>query len=153
MRIIGWREWVALPGLGVEAIKAKLDTGARSSSLHTCGLETFRERGVLMVRFRLHPLQGKRVPELECVAEVADRRKVTDSGGHTEKRVFIVTPVVFGNDVWDMEVSLAKRDTMTFRLLIGRSAMNRRLVVDPSRSHLLGKHLSHVYGCVAEKDS
>lgn len=145
MRVVGWKEWVALPDLGVAAIKAKLDTGARSSSLHTCSLEPYRERGVLMVRFRIHPLQGRQRPELSCVAEVSDRRKVTDSGGHAETRYFIVTPVTFGDQTWDVELSLTNRDTMKFRMLIGRSAMAKKLSVNPDSSYTFGKALAKAY--------
>lgn len=135
---IGWREWLSLPGLGVSQIKAKIDTGARTSALHAFSLSTFREKGVLMARFRLHPLQKRTDVVVECTAPVADRRWVSDSGGHREKRVVIETLVRLGDHEWPIEMTLTNRDTMQFRMLLGRTAMNRRFIVDPGRSYLLG---------------
>ena len=89
--LIGWREWLALPGIGIPGIKAKIDTGARTSSLHTFSLEEFSRDGRRMVRFGIHPLQKRRDVELFCEAPVVDRRQVKDSGGHVEKRYVIET--------------------------------------------------------------
>lgn len=135
---IGWREWVSLPGLGVSHIKAKIDTGARTSALHAFSLSTFRDKGVLMARFRLHPLQKRTDVVIECTAPVADRRWVSDSGGHREKRVVIETVVRLGDYEWPIEMTLTNRDTMQFRMLLGRTAMNHRFIVDPAGSYLLG---------------
>lgn len=135
---IGWREWLSLPELGVPHIKAKIDTGARTSALHAFSLSTFRDKGVLMARFRLHPLQKRTDVVVECTAPVADRRWVSDSGGHREKRVVIETPVRLGDHEWPIEMTLTNRDTMQFRMLLGRTAMNHRFIVDPGRSFLLG---------------
>lgn len=111
---LGWREWVSLPGLGIEHIKAKVDTGARTSALHAYAYETYRERGVLMVRFRIHPVQRRTDIEQVCSAEVVDSRTVSDSGGHREKRLVIVTPVQLAERCWDIEMTLTNRDNMQF---------------------------------------
>ena len=94
--IIGWREWLALPDLGIQAIKAKVDTGARTSALHTFGLETFEESGILKLKFGIHPLQKRKDIEIRCVTDVVDRRRVTSSGGQSERRYVIRTTVAMG---------------------------------------------------------
>lgn len=131
---VGWREWVALPQLSIARIKAKVDTGARSSALHTFDLELFHDRGAPMVRFSVHPLQQRTDRVVTCTAAVADQRWVTDSGGHREKRYVICTPVTLGPWTWDIEITLTSRDNMRFRMLLGRTAIARRFAVDPSRS-------------------
>jgi len=136
--IIGWREWLTLPELGIARVKAKIDTGARTSALHAFSLVTYRESGVLMVRFRLHPFQKRSDIVIECTAPVTDRRWVSDSGGHRERRLVIETPVRMGGRQWPVEMTLTNRDTMQFRMLLGRTAMKGRFVVDPGRSYLLG---------------
>lgn len=143
--VVGWREWVALPDLGIPAIKAKLDTGARTSSLHTFSLETYRDRGALMVRFGIHPLQKNRRLEIFHTAEVVDRRRVSDSGGHHEMRYVIGTTLAIAGRQWFIEVNLANRDTMLFRFLLGRTAMHRVLAVNPARSYITGKSLPMAY--------
>lgn len=143
--IIGWREWLSLPDLGIPGIKAKIDTGARSSALHTHDYTVFTENGVEMVRFHLHPLTATDRVELECVAPVSDFREVKDSGGHPEQRVFIRPRIELGGVSWEIDLSLTNRESMKFRMLLGRSALANRFVVHPSKSYLLGPRLNHVY--------
>jgi hypothetical protein len=133
-KIIGWREWLSLPELGINRIKAKIDTGARTSALHAFALKPFEEGGREKIRFDMHPLQNNDEKVITCVADVIDKRFVCDSGGHREERYVISTPVVFGDEIWPIEITLTERDTMLFRMLLGRSAIRKRYTVDPARS-------------------
>ncbi len=137
--VVGWREWVALEALGLPAIKAKIDTGARTSALHAFYVEPITIDGRTRVRFGIHPLQGRTDVEVNCVADAVDHRRVTDSGGHREMRWVIRSPIRVGTETWPIEITLTNRDDMMFRMLIGRTAMTRGLVVDPARSYVLGK--------------
>lgn len=137
--IIGWREWLALPELGLPYIKAKIDTGARTSALHAFFLETLTIDGKPKARFGIHPLQKRTDIELICMADIIDERWVTDSGGHKEKRLVISTPVRMGEHTWPIELTLTNRDTMSFRMLLGRTAMRGYAMVDPKTSFRLGK--------------
>lgn len=137
--LIGWREWVSIPAIGIDHIKAKVDTGARTSALHTFDLETYEESGESRVRFRVHPFQGDLETVVACDLPVASQRIVRDSGGHEEVRPFIRVPVTFGKTVHEIEISLTNRDNMKFRMLIGRTALKSRFVVDSSRSYLFGR--------------
>jgi hypothetical protein len=136
---IGWREWVSLPELGIYKIKAKVDTGARTSALHAFSLELFKENNKDRIRFDIHPLQHNTVKMVTCIADVVDLRWVSDSGGHREERYVIHTPVVMGEDIWPIEITLTERDTMLFRMLLGRSAIRQRFVVNPARSFIYKK--------------
>ncbi len=135
---IGWREWVSLPDLNVPAIKAKIDTGAKTSALHAFFVEPYNDNGRDMVRFGLHPLQNRDDIEIICEYPVKDYRQVSDSGGHQEMRYVIETDVVLGNRSWPIEMTLTNRDSMKFRMLLGRTAMNG-IVVCPDRSFLFGR--------------
>lgn len=135
---IGWREWIALPDLGVVAVKAKVDTGARTSSLHAWDVAMFEEEGRRRVRFVLHPLQRSMRPAVPCVADLAELRTVRNSGGVSELRPVIITVVQIGERRWPIEITLSRRDEMGFRMLLGRQAVRRRFVVDPGRSFLAG---------------
>lgn len=135
-RTIGWREWVALPELGIKEIKAKVDTGADNASLHAFDLERFEDDGRSMVRFTIHPHQRKRKPSIDCVAEVVGERKVKNPGGRSEVRPVIRTTLVVGGKELNALVNLTTRDEMTFRMLLGRRTLRGSFIVDPGRSYL-----------------
>lgn len=136
--LIGWREWLALPALGLTALKAKIDTGARSSSLHVDEVETFRQDGALWLRFGV--LTGRTgQPPVRCAVPALEQRDVTDSGGHRTRRWFIRTPIRLAGREWEAEVNLTDRGHMLFPMLLGRSALDGWCTVDPARSFLHGK--------------
>ena len=137
--ILGWREWAGLPLLGVDALKVKLDTGARTSSLHAFALTRFRRDGADMVGFEIHPHQRSREDAIEVEAEVIDERWVRNSGGQRELRPVIETDVRIGEDRWPIELTLTRRDAMGFRMLLGRQALRGRALVDAGRSYRAGK--------------
>lgn len=138
MKIIGWREAFSFPGLGIDSIHAKIDTGAKTSCLHAFYVEKFdAEDGRAMVRFGVHPQQQSDKKAIHCEVPLFDERYVTDSGGHRTKRCVIKVALQAGDQRFDIEVTLTDRDQMKFRMLLGRSAMSGRFTVDPSKSYLL----------------
>lgn len=135
---IGWREWVGLPELRVSAIKAKVDTGARTSALHAYYIAPFRRSGALWVRFELHPMQRSEAMKVTCEARAIDERTVRNSGGGVERRYIIRTMLKLGEEIWPIELALTNRDQMGFRMLLGRTALEGRALIEPGRSYLLG---------------
>ena len=139
MRVVGWREWVAIPALKLPAIKAKVDTGARTSALHAFYLEPYAAKGIDRVRFGVHPVQRRKDIVVHCDADVLDRRAVSDSGGHREERFVIEIEITLGGETWPIEMTLTDRDTMQFRMLLGRTALRGRALVDSARSYRAGR--------------
>lgn len=132
---IGWREWVSLPALGIERIKAKIDTGARTAALHAWHIERFERNGEAWIRFELHPVQRDNRVRARCEAPLRGVKLVRNSGGQQEKRYVIVTDVGLGAQTWPIEVTLTNRDQMGFRMLLGRASVRGHFVVDPSTSY------------------
>ena len=137
--VIGWREWVGLPDFGIRSIKVKVDTGARSSSLHAFDLQEFERDGVKWVRFQVHPVQRKSDKTVELEAMVLEHRSVRSSSGKAAIRPVIVTNVELLGITWPVELTLASRDDMGFRMLLGRQAFRHRFLVDAGKSYYGGK--------------
>lgn len=137
--IIGWREWVGLPDFGIKTIKAKIDTGARSSALHAFEMKEFERNGVKWVRFQVHPIQRKSDKTLQLEAKVLEFRMVRSSSGKATRRPVIITNVTLLGLTWPIELTLASRDQMGFRMLLGREAFRRRFLVDAGQSYCGGK--------------
>lgn len=136
---LGWREWVGLPDLGLPHIKAKVDTGARTSAIHAFELRSYDADGQARVEFKMHPNQKDSDTVVVCDAAVVDKRVVSDSGGHKEERFVIETNLTIGDHSWLIEATLTARDDMLFRMLLGRTAIKGRAVVNPGRSYVVGK--------------
>jgi len=135
---IGWREWVSLPQLGIDQIKVKVDTGARTSALHADNIEFYSRGSKRFVKFVVHPIQNSVDLELICRAEMVDRRRVKSSTGHSTRRPVIITVLELNGKKWPIEVTLVNRDVMGYRMLLGRQAMRNRFIVDPGKSFLQG---------------
>jgi ribosomal protein S6--L-glutamate ligase len=139
-RMIGWKEWFSLDSLNLPAIKGKIDTGAKTSSLHAFNIENIYIEGIEYVEFDIHPLQKNKKFVKSCLAQVIDRRMVSDSGGRKEKRFVIESILKIGDKKIKIELTLANRDTMTFRMLLGRDAIKQaKMLVDPSKSFIQGR--------------
>ncbi|MEO7478106.1 MAG: RimK/LysX family protein [Lysobacteraceae bacterium] len=136
--VLGWREWLALPDFGIHAIRAKIDTGARSSALHVETLETFQSGGREWVRFSVATGPAGAKPVL-VESTVHDRRPVTDSGGHVSERIFLRTRLLLAGESYPVEINLTSRRNMLFPMLLGRTALARHFLVDPTRSFRAGR--------------
>jgi ribosomal protein S6--L-glutamate ligase len=143
--VLGWEEWVALPELGLPAIKAKVDTGARTSALHAFYVEPYGPARARMVRFGVHPIPRRADVAIECKARVVDWRVVVSSNGEREQRYVIETALGIGERQWPIEVTLTNRDTMAYRMLLGRQAIESGVLVDPSSSFRQPKLRYKVY--------
>lgn len=142
---IGWEEWISLPELHLPAIRAKIDTGAKTSALHAFMVEKFIDEGVEKVKFGIHPVPERPEIEVYSVANLVDEREITSSNGQTELRYVIQVMAQFGKDKWPIEITLTNRETMNYRMLIGRSAMEGRVLVVPEQSFLLGSLSAELY--------
>lgn len=138
LAVVGWREFLALPDMGIRSIKVKVDTGARSSSIHAYDIEEFEKDGARWVRFNVHPLQRNDRKVVSVEAPVLDVRKVRSSSGEAADRYVVLTTAKIHDQVWQIEVSLANRDQMGFRMLLGREAIRGRMLVDPGGSYYGG---------------
>ncbi|MGF1605647.1 MAG: ATP-dependent zinc protease [Rhodothalassiaceae bacterium] len=136
--VVGWREWIALPDLGVPRIKAKIDTGAKSSAIHAFRPQRFERDGAQWVRFAIHPVQEHRHPEILAEAPVVDERTVRSSNGQMETRLVVRTRIGLYGRSWPIELSLTNRDQMGFRMLVGRQALRHRCLVDAAASFVAG---------------
>jgi hypothetical protein len=141
---LGWREWVALPALGIARLRAKVDTGARSSALHVDAQWRFSEGGAPWVGFRITPARGG--DEVQARAPILDEREVADSGGQRTRRVFLATRLRLGGVEREIEINLTDRRNMLFPMLLGRTAIAGVFTVDPARSSLHGKPPRHLSG-------
>jgi len=136
---VGWREWISLPEWGVEHLKAKIDTGARTSAMHAFGLERFEKDGAPWVRFEVHPWQRSAADAMTVEAPLLSERRVKSSSGASDLRPVVRTMITLRGRTLPIEVTLTRRDSMGFRMLIGRQALRRTFVVDPAASYLGGR--------------
>ena len=135
--IVGWNEWCALPALKIPHIKAKIDTGAKTSALHA--FDIHEDTTGNHVIFSIHPLQGDRKITIKCHAPIVDVRQIMSSNGHNELRYVIMTTLAIGATSWDIEMTLSNRDPLQYRMLLGRKALVKHVIVDPSRQLCLGR--------------
>jgi hypothetical protein len=140
---IGWREWLALPTLGIDNIKVKVDTGARTSAIHADYIELYDNNGAPYVRFGLSNTIGDDVQKIVCEAPILDQREITSSSGEKEARYVINTQMTLGGITKDIELTLTNRSTMKFKMLLGRTALSKDFNVAPDKSYVMGRPASH----------
>lgn len=138
--LVGRSEWCRLPDLGIPGIKAKVDTGAKTSAIHAFDIHAEVIDGKKHAHFKVHPVQGNTQITVSCCAPVVDERYIMSSNGHKEHRYIIITNIMLGENQYTIELSLSNRDPLTFRLLLGREALNKRMIVDPSVTCRQGKY-------------
>jgi ribosomal protein S6--L-glutamate ligase len=143
--VLGWEEWVVLPGLGVPAVRAKIDTGAKTSSIHAFMIEPYGRSSSPRIRFGIHPMPERPEITIYCSAELIDQREVTSSNGESELRYIIRTPIRIGEQEWPIEISLTNRETMQYRMLVGRSALRENVIVDPASARVQGEFSPDIY--------
>jgi ribosomal protein S6--L-glutamate ligase len=137
--VIGSEEWCGLPQIGIPALKARVDSGAKTSALHAVNIHSFKKGDVPWVSFQVHPLQNDGKTTIHCEAPVHDKRNVKSSSGNSEIRFVIKTTLSIAEDTWEIEITLTNRDSMGYRMLLGRQAMSGKMLVDPESSCLLGE--------------
>ncbi len=138
--ILGSEEWCSFPELGIPAIKARVDSGAKTSALHAINISPFVRDGINWVKFDINPIQNNLKTVIHCEALLIDKRVVKSSSGFREQRYVIQTNITIGGDIWSIEMTLTNRDSMGFRMLLGREAMSGRILVDPQQQYLLGQN-------------
>ena len=141
-QVIGWREFVAFPDLKISRVKAKIDTGARSSAIHAFNIQELSQNGKRIIRFQVHPLQRDSQTTITAEAELLEYRKIRNSGGTAQLRPVIKTNIELGKQIWSIELSLTDRDVMGFRLLLGRQAVRNKFLVDPGKAFFLSSRKS-----------
>lgn len=155
--IVGCEEWCGFPDLGIPAIKARVDSGAKTSSIHAFNIHRFRRDGESWVSFEIHPIQNNRSTVIRCEKRVVDKRSIKSSTGVAETRYVVASTLKMGDHLWDIELTLANRDSMGYRMLLGREAMSGRMLVDPSLSFCLGDEdadsITQYYGRKEKKHS
>ena len=134
LKLIGWREWVSLPDLGIERTKAKVDTGARTSSLHAFDMKIYTRAGKDFVKFNFQAEQDSAAKTINCKAKVIDYRNVKSSNGQVERRPVILTTIRLLEEKWLTEITLTNRDEMGFRMLFGRASIKNKFLVDAGKS-------------------
>lgn len=132
--LVGWQEWVSLPSLGIPAIKAKIDTGAKTSSLHAFDISSFLCEGEEYIKFFVHPLQGNNSSKIACCAKVIGIRGVMSSNAHVEERYVIKSWMCLGDKKWEIELTLSNRDPLRYRMLLGREALRPHVLINPAKS-------------------
>ncbi len=137
--IIGACEWIALPELSIERIRARVDTGAKSCALHATDIEKFERDGDLWLRFKAHLGHARPSSSRLCEARLADERRVRSTSGDVESRFTIRTPIIIGHSRWMVDITLTDRAQMRYRMLLGRTAMENHALVYPARTFLQGK--------------
>ncbi|GAB4393483.1 MAG: hypothetical protein Tsb005_11930 [Gammaproteobacteria bacterium] len=137
--LIGWNEWCQLPDLHIPAIKAKVDTGAKTSALHAFNIKAIKIHGVHHVQFNIHPIQKNDEVIVQCKAPIIDERDVISSNGHKEHRYVISTLLRLADQAWEIEITLSNRDPLAFRMLLGREALKNRVIIDPHATCVQGK--------------
>jgi len=140
--IIGSEEWCELPDLGIHAIKVRVDSGAQTSSIHAVNISTFKKNGEKWVRYEVFPLQDNRRISIHCESKIVNTKYIKSSTGVSEKRYVIKTTLKIGEHNWDIKISLANRDSMGYRMLLGREAMKDRMIIDPSQKECILKFSS-----------
>ena len=143
--VLGWEEWVGLPLLGLPSLKVKVDTGARTSALHARLIEPFSRNGIDHVHFKVHPVPRRPAIEIDCAAPIQDQRVVTSSNGEPELRYVITTDIEIGDRRWPIEITLTNRESMRFRMLIGRQALQPGMLVDPTAAFLHPRRSHKIY--------
>lgn len=138
LKVIGWREWISLPDLEIGAIKAKVDSGARTSSLHAFDMEIYKKGKNQFVKFMIHPEQRSDKNEKQCKAKILEFRKIKSSNGQTELRPVILTRVELLGEIWEVEMTLTNRDEMGFRMLLGRESIRKKFLIDTGKSFYSG---------------